>query len=381
MVEQHADGAAVWLRRDEAVRSLDYALRELAERDDRLDAHLQGLRFAGKATGKKPAMIDENVSPCTKNCDEVSDGHTSMNPVSGSTLDECGSSGAFVVREVVRFAFFVRQPHRVLAPTVVEAIDRVIDLFPPPALSMFSVESGDWIGSDADGLKTEVRKRLIGKDKPINGTVSLSGNQANLPDFILDYEGFAIDRPAFGKSAASLRFNVSATAFGPYLHAALRLSREIAELLDCSAGYIDLALDGDQARIQALARRYRALDISDPSCVAEDIEDRLPGVFWQNIIGPRLAGALGGRAMLESVLSGDARVEETGSGGLVVTLGAAPIRGDVNRRGGLGDRAAIAHLALHRGLLHVPRDVTYFEPEDDLSDSEAQEKWHLRYVA
>ena len=65
VVEQHADGAAVWLRRDEAVRSLDYALRELAERDDRLDAHLQGLRFAGKATGKKPAMIDENVSPCT----------------------------------------------------------------------------------------------------------------------------------------------------------------------------------------------------------------------------------------------------------------------------------------------------------------------------
>jgi uncharacterized protein (TIGR02270 family) len=50
IVDEHADGAAaVWLRRDQAVASLDYTLRELAELDDRLDAHLQGLRCAGGA--------------------------------------------------------------------------------------------------------------------------------------------------------------------------------------------------------------------------------------------------------------------------------------------------------------------------------------------
>ena len=50
LVEQHADGAAAaWLRRDHAVDSFDYSLRELAELDERLDAHLQGLRCAGDA--------------------------------------------------------------------------------------------------------------------------------------------------------------------------------------------------------------------------------------------------------------------------------------------------------------------------------------------
>jgi hypothetical protein len=303
-----------------------------------------------------------------------------MNANSRSTLDEFSSSGNHIIREVVRVVFFVRQAHRVIAPTVVDAIDRVIDLFPPPALSMFSIESGDWIEFDAQGLKTRVRDRLIGKDKPINGTLSIAGNSGNIPDFSLDYEGFAIDRPAFSSSAASLRLQIGATMFGPYLERVLGLSRDLASLLNVSAGYVDVALDGDQTRMQACARRYKAIDISDPSCVAEDIEDRLAGVFWVNFVGQQQAKELGGRNTLVPILSSEARVEETGSGRLVVTLGAAPIRGDANRREKLDDRIALARLAHQRGLLHIPREVTYFEPEDDLSDEEAQERWHLRYL-
>lgn len=48
LVAQHADEAgALWLRRDEAVRAVDYSLSDLAEIDNRLDANLQGLRCAG----------------------------------------------------------------------------------------------------------------------------------------------------------------------------------------------------------------------------------------------------------------------------------------------------------------------------------------------
>ncbi len=50
LVAQHADEAgALWLRRDEAVRAVDYSLSDLADIDDRLDANLQGLRCAGDA--------------------------------------------------------------------------------------------------------------------------------------------------------------------------------------------------------------------------------------------------------------------------------------------------------------------------------------------
>jgi hypothetical protein len=304
-----------------------------------------------------------------------------MSTSTKTTLDLRGPSGNYVVREVMRFAFFVRRPHREVAPVAVEVIDRLIDLFSPPALTMFSIESGDWLAYDAKGLKTQVRNRMLGAQVPLNGSVSLSGDQANIPDFGVDYEGIAIDRATFSKSASHLRFFVSADALPAFFGPVLRLAREIAEQLGCSAAYADLALEGDQARMQALARRYRCLDISDVSCVAEDIEDKLPGVYWKNLIGSRLCSALGGRAKLESILSSDAAFEESDSGDLIITLGTEPTRGDVNRHGqSLADRIALARLAHERGLLHVPRAVVYFDSEDELSDVEAQETWHLRFA-
>ena len=48
VVEEHAEEASfLWMLRDAAARSADYTLEELAELDDRLDAHLDGLRVSG----------------------------------------------------------------------------------------------------------------------------------------------------------------------------------------------------------------------------------------------------------------------------------------------------------------------------------------------
>ena len=48
VVEQHAEEAAfLWLQRDAAVRAPHYSLDDLADLDDRVDAHLDGLRIAG----------------------------------------------------------------------------------------------------------------------------------------------------------------------------------------------------------------------------------------------------------------------------------------------------------------------------------------------
>lgn len=303
-----------------------------------------------------------------------------MSAASTHTLDVRSTSNAFVVREVVRFAFFVRKPHREAAQAAVQAVAQVVDLFPPPALSMFAIESGDWIEFDTEGLKTQVRERLDGSDKPINATAALSGNQANIPDVALDYAGLALDRPVFRNGACILNFHVAAGAFGPYLQRSLALATSLAESLDCSAAYVDLALIGDQQRAQAMGRRYRCMDISDPRCVARDLDDHLPGVFWKNFLSEPLVGALGGRQALEAVLSSDARIESDTRGGLIVTLGAAPIRGDVSRKEKFDDRVALARLAHVKGLLHVPRKIIYFEAEDALEESEAQEHWHLRYV-
>jgi uncharacterized protein (TIGR02270 family) len=48
IVAQHAEEAAfLWLLRDAAVRAPHYSLKDLAELDDRVEAHIDGLRIAG----------------------------------------------------------------------------------------------------------------------------------------------------------------------------------------------------------------------------------------------------------------------------------------------------------------------------------------------
>src|SRR6185437_17048852 len=48
MLRQHAEDAGfLWLQRDNAVRAPHYALKDLAKLDDRVEAHIDGLRVAG----------------------------------------------------------------------------------------------------------------------------------------------------------------------------------------------------------------------------------------------------------------------------------------------------------------------------------------------
>jgi hypothetical protein len=297
-------------------------------------------------------------------------------------LDEPTSSGGYVVRQVIRFAFFMRRPHLQLAAAAVNAIGQIIDLFPPPAFSMFSGPTGDWFEYDAAGLKTQVATRLVGKEQTINGNVSLAGNQGDIPDFSLDYRGFALDRPLFRQRASNLVLSIAASAFDPDVRAAsLHLARPLVVALQCSAAYIDAALDGKQARRQALAGRFRCIDISDVSAVSADLADSMPGVHWVNFLGPHLVQTLGGRAALESRLSPNARIDALDGGALVVSLGAQPELGDVNRRPDLEDWRTLAMLAHEKNVLHVPKKVKYFVPEDDATAQEAQERWHLRFIA
>jgi hypothetical protein len=299
--------------------------------------------------------------------------------IDGTSLDVPASSGGFVVREMVRFAFFVRKPHLDVAPAATEAFSRLIDAFPPPSLSMFAIASGDWLDYDAKGLKAQVRKRLIGRDKAENGTASVWGEQANIPDFTVEYTGSAIDVAPFKQQAAALWFSIAATEFAEHRDTALQLWREFVMLLDCSAAYVDLALEGDRRRTQAIAKRYRHVD-SEVEDVAWDLANKLPGVFWRNYLGPKLVAAMGGRGAIVAALSPNAEIEDVANRGLVITLGKTLSRGDVNRRGGDTDREVLARLAHKHGMLHVPRKVTYFKSEEQLSNKEAQQKWHLRFV-
>ncbi len=50
IIEQHAEEAAfLWLLRDAAIRAPHYSLKDLTHLDDRVEAHIDGLRIAGNA--------------------------------------------------------------------------------------------------------------------------------------------------------------------------------------------------------------------------------------------------------------------------------------------------------------------------------------------
>ena len=296
-------------------------------------------------------------------------------------LDEPKSSGGYEVRQVIRFVLFVRRTNTQLAPAAVEALNEIIDLFPPPAITSFAGGTGDWFDYDAAGLKKQVAKRLIGKDKAINGAANLSGVQANVPDFAADYAGYAIDLETHKNRAAYLVLTVGASIIDADIRsAALELFRRLAGSLGCSAGYVDVALQGKKPRLQALARRFRGVDIASISAIAADLADNMPGVHWINFMGSPLVKKLGGRAKIEAALSENARVDMLEGGGLVVSLGSEPQLGDVNQRVNLTDWESLAKLAHENSALHIPKKVNYFDPEDGLSSMEAQERWHLRFV-
>jgi len=53
VIEEHAEEAAfLWQQRDAAVRAPDYDIEDLAEADDRVEAHLDGLRIGGEKSWK-----------------------------------------------------------------------------------------------------------------------------------------------------------------------------------------------------------------------------------------------------------------------------------------------------------------------------------------
>ena len=50
VIEQHAEEAAfLWLLRDAAVHAPHYSLKDMADIDERVEAHIDGLRVAGEA--------------------------------------------------------------------------------------------------------------------------------------------------------------------------------------------------------------------------------------------------------------------------------------------------------------------------------------------
>lgn len=296
-------------------------------------------------------------------------------------LDIPSQSGGYAVRQMIRFVFFMREPNLVIAPKIVKVIEELIDLFPPPQISSFAGPSGDWFEYDVAGLKQQVREGLIGKDKAINNNTNLAGDQANIPDFSIDYCGIAMDRPIFKNASSSLVFSIGASVFNNVKHIAIPLFKKIALHLNCSFAYVDIALEGNDLHTQNLAFQFLCIDISNVDCVERDMDDKIPGIFWKTYLNQSIVEQLGGVAILKEGLSNNTKMDVLQNKSIIITFGSEPILGDINHPEDYADRIWLAKLAHEKGLLHVPQKIRYFTTcEENIDILELQKQWHLRFI-
>ena len=178
------------------------------------------------------------------------------------------------MREVLRFVFFVHRPHRDIAEAVNDTIAALIDQFPPPAISSFAANSGDWITSGVKELKNQTFKRLIGRDHPLNANLSLGGDESNIPNYAIEYDGLAVDLPLYADACCALWLHVPIENAEQGSEAVAAWLVSIADRLRCDSAYSEIALEGHQPRMQAAAKRFLAVDISDISCVARSRPQR-----------------------------------------------------------------------------------------------------------
>ena len=298
-----------------------------------------------------------------------------------SGIDILRGNGQYEVREVLRMVWFLRRPHLDSNQAVYEAIQNLMRSPVGSGWRHASDPSGDWRAGTPEALTREVQEAIVDSAGTINGTISLSNDPTqSVPDFYMEYSGFAIDRPRFKDRAGFLFLWVPEPWFRSNEAVVVSTARNIASTLPISFAYADLALVGKSERVQQLARRYVGLDVADVSSTAIDLGDKVSGAYWLNIYSDSTAVSMREwreeSPIRERAWSGS----ELPSGRFMLIANSGPVRGDRNRHESLSDREELAMALLKRGVLHVPMRSTYFEKTAEHPGAELQVMWHRRFV-
>lgn len=257
IVEQHAEEAAfLWLLRDRAVDAAHYARRHLASLEERIEAHLDGLRVAGEA-GFEIALAQLDRHP------EAGEAFA----VAALALGEGGPRRLEPVLEVARSVPATRRglftaigwtPIETLGVTVrswLDAEDPLARLLGVVACSLHRVDPGPRLPRLLDDSDAEVRARAcrlageVGRDD-LRETVAAREDAAPWSAWAAALLG---DGPAIGQAARQV------AAHGPSLELAARQ-------LDLPAATAWIrALNGDPAQRCLVVRALGAL--GDPAAV------------------------------------------------------------------------------------------------------------------
>jgi hypothetical protein len=292
------------------------------------------------------------------------------------------ADGSFVVRETFTFVCYFQTPHANIAPIIADAIRGYATLIGFDALACYYDDAGDAQKLGRESLNELIESRFFSSPDIRNANLILSSDSAGAREHYLWYNGKDIPLPAFPNEAGYLHFWMPRAFFLERREVVLKFIYSFVRRLPFSFAHASLGLaERNKHRMQALAARYRGLDISLPLAVSADIGYKAAGAYWMCFLGPELSRAVGTIESLREAMPTEIAFAQLDDDKIAIRLSPDPIAGDVNRRDRLSAHEAFAQYLDRRSLLHVPRRVTYFVDDDGLADLEAQVAWHRRFVA
>lgn len=240
------------------------------------------------------------------------------------------------VQTSLSICFYMRHPHRDVAPAVMRALEAYRQAIGPCSLTCYPDMTGDWQELDEVGWEFNRQKML----HPRGASICLRGTPQLTTDYEFLYYGRELDTPPLDDNPGV----TCAVAFWlptEYLEAqgperVRRLALELGSVLPFNSGHAGLSfychesLLGVTDSLRELCFRYPGMDMPTMESIPMDLGTRIKGASWLTFLGAPVLDNLGGTAGLRARLhSAGTHVDELSAGRAVVTLGEWPEAGDL----------------------------------------------------
>ncbi|HYO51227.1 type VI immunity family protein [Archangium sp.] len=284
--------------------------------------------------------------------------------------------GWLVASDALLMCFYIRHPHKQIAPAVMRALELFRERIHPYRITRY-VGDGQTEPLD-DSAWEKIRQEILGPNDA--ALVQMEDDSRWTGKLFVDYRGLPVV-PLPWKwreddvSVLYLRLPTEyLEAQGPERVRALAI--DLAQELPFSSGYTDFVLCEASwtmgKAIDLVRPRYPGVEVA-PSSANLGMNTWVDGVHWMNFLGQPVLGQLGGMAGLREhlALPGISLLEMSGDR-VLITLGERPEPGDVEAGQTLPLHRALARI-LEPHLHHRRAERTCLSPEELL-------RWECRFL-
>jgi hypothetical protein len=264
-------------------------------------------------------------------------------------------SGELAARDGIVICFFMRRPHKEVAPAVWRALQTYCHAIPPQSLGWYRSPDGETLPLGEEGWE-HIRKKMLERTGAIACNVVLDEGESEAGGYNFEYRGRQIDDPYFTHdedATCGVAFSFPTEYLLEHGPADVRtLALELARELPLNFGYASLAFVcphghwySARRELLGLLSRYLGMDFYRLDDASRAIGTRARGAYWLTFLGQPLLGQLGGVEALRHKLSfPEVSLEPLEGERLLITLSEWPEAIDTTKKVYLPQYRALAHL-------------------------------------